>query len=66
MVLFVHLLKMMGSETQGFEEGHLYASKEEMENLVLDDPLNDSKSYSNYRSAMSSSAISETHHPLSP
>lgn len=57
---------MMGSETEGFEEGHLFASKEEMENLLLDDPLNDTKSYSNYRSAMSSLAISETHHPLSP
>ncbi|KAK6927148.1 Sorting nexin Vps5-like, C-terminal, partial [Dillenia turbinata] len=55
---------MMGSENQGFEEeAHLYASKEEMESLVLDDPLQ-SKSYSNYRSAMSS--LSETYHPLSP
>lgn len=44
----------MDSENQGFEEAHLYASKEEMENLVLDDPLNDTKSHSNYRSAMSS------------
>ncbi|GAV58666.1 PX domain-containing protein/Vps5 domain-containing protein [Cephalotus follicularis] len=58
---------MMGSENQGFEEAHLYASREEMDNLVLDEPLNSSKSYSNYRSAMSSSlADSTTHHPLSP
>lgn len=28
---------MMGYENQGFEEAHLYASKEEMESLVLDD-----------------------------
>ena len=54
---------MMGSENQGFEEAHLYASKEEMENLVLDEPLNGNKSYSGYRSAMSS--LSDTHHPLS-
>lgn len=56
----------MGSENEGFEEARLYASKEEMENLVLDDPLSDTKSHSTYRSAMSSSAISEAHHPLSP
>ncbi|XP_030963812.1 sorting nexin 2B-like isoform X2 [Quercus lobata] len=74
---------MMGSENEGFEEAHLYASREEMENLVLDDPLNNNgngnddnnnnnnnsnssingKSYSAYRSAMSS--LSDTHHPLS-
>lgn len=53
---------MMDSEDQGIEEAHLYASKEEMENLVLDDPLR-SKSYSNYRSAMST--LSDTQHPLS-
>ncbi|XP_030537640.2 sorting nexin 2B-like [Rhodamnia argentea] len=55
---------MMGSENQGFEEAHLYASKEEMESLVLGDA---SISYSNsdYRSAMSNS-LSDTHHPLSP
>lgn len=29
---------MMGYENQGYEEAHLYASREEMENLVLDDP----------------------------
>lgn len=53
----------MGSESDGFEEANLYTSKEEMENLVLHEPLNSSKSYSTYRSAMSS--LSETHHPLS-
>uniref|UniRef100_A0A5B7AW87 Putative sorting nexin 2A-like isoform X1 n=1 Tax=Davidia involucrata TaxID=16924 RepID=A0A5B7AW87_DAVIN len=53
---------MMGSENQGFEEAHLYASKEEMESLVLDDSLT-SNSYSNYRSAMTT--LSKTHHPLS-
>ena len=53
----------MGSENEGLEEAHLYASREEMENLVLDDPLNNGKSFSNYRSAMSS--LSDTHHPLS-
>ncbi|KAA8543697.1 hypothetical protein F0562_021557 [Nyssa sinensis] len=54
---------MMGSENRGFEEAHLYASREEMESLVLDDSLT-GKSYSDYRSAMST--LSETHHPLSP
>lgn len=56
---------MMGSENQGFEEAHLYASREEMESLVLDDSLT-SKSYSNYRSAMSTLSDSRLHHPLSP
>ncbi len=32
-----------GSENEGFEEAHFYASREEMENLVLDDPLNNGK-----------------------
>ncbi|XP_010520188.1 PREDICTED: sorting nexin 2A [Tarenaya hassleriana] len=66
---------MMGSENaEGFEEAHLYASREEMENLVLsedggtDDPLtrsdaNGDKFYSGYRSAMSS--LSDARHPLS-
>ncbi|KAK3443966.1 hypothetical protein EUGRSUZ_B04005 [Eucalyptus grandis] len=62
---------MMGSENnQGFEEAHLYASKEEMESLVLADP---SRSYStsDYRSAMSNSLADSLHphphpHPLSP
>ncbi|KAK8596565.1 hypothetical protein V6N13_001181 [Hibiscus sabdariffa] len=61
---------MMGSENPGFEEAHLFTSREEMENLVLDDLLtthhpNNNNSYSSFRSANSS--ISEsTHHPLSP
>ncbi|XP_027330159.1 sorting nexin 2B-like isoform X2 [Abrus precatorius] len=56
---------MMGSENQSLQEHPLSASREEMENLVLhdDDPLS-TKSYSNYRSAMST--LSESHHPLSP
>lgn len=61
---------MMGSENQGFEGAHLYASPEEMENLVLDEPSNtntntnsNSKSFAGYRSAMSS--LSDAHHPLS-
>lgn len=54
---------MMDSENQGFQEAHLYASKDEMESLVLDDPLNDNKSHSNFRSAMSS--LSDHNHPLS-
>eukprot|EP00268_Persea_americana_P051534 TRINITY_DN5701_c1_g1_i4.p1 TRINITY_DN5701_c1_g1~~TRINITY_DN5701_c1_g1_i4.p1 ORF type:complete len:584 (+),score=121.85 TRINITY_DN5701_c1_g1_i4:277-2028(+) len=51
---------MMGSENQQLlEEPH-----EEMENLALDgDDLFHTKSYSDYRSAMSS--ISESYHPLS-
>ncbi|RWR81274.1 sorting nexin 2A [Cinnamomum micranthum f. kanehirae] len=50
----------MGSENQQLlEEPH-----EEMENLALDgDDLSHAKSYSDYRSAMSS--ISESYHPLS-
>ncbi|XP_044504392.1 sorting nexin 2A-like [Mangifera indica] len=46
---------MMGSDNQGFEEAHLFASREEMENLVLDDDstTTTSKSYSSYRSATS-------------
>ncbi|KAK7321387.1 hypothetical protein VNO77_31990 [Canavalia gladiata] len=57
----------MGSENQSLEEHPLSASREEMENLVLhdddDDPLSN-KSYSNYRSAMST--LNDSHHPLSP
>ncbi|XP_021278080.1 sorting nexin 2B-like [Herrania umbratica] len=66
---------MMGSENQGFEEAHLFASREEMENLVLDEPLSNhsnsnnnhqnNNSYSSYRSA-TSSLSDTTHHPLSP
>lgn len=57
---------MMGSESQGFEEGaHPVAPSEEMETLVVGDPLSSSKSYANYRSAMST--LSESHHhPLAP
>ncbi|XP_010264532.1 PREDICTED: sorting nexin 2A-like [Nelumbo nucifera] len=54
---------MMGFENQGFEEAHLFSSRQEIQSLVLDEPL-DGKSFSDYRSAMSS--ISEAHHPLSP
>ncbi|XP_042510432.1 sorting nexin 2A-like [Macadamia integrifolia] len=55
---------MMGSDKLGFEEeAHLFASREEMESLVLDEPSN-GKSSSDYCSAMSS--LAETHHPLSP
>ncbi|KAG8633885.1 hypothetical protein MANES_18G145569v8 [Manihot esculenta] len=45
----------------------MLASREEMENLVLDEPSNNSngtKSFSDYRSAMSS--LADTQHPLSP
>ncbi|CAK9164141.1 unnamed protein product [Ilex paraguariensis] len=53
---------MMGSDNQ--EAAHLYASREEMESLVIDDSLTmTSKSFSNYRSAMTT--LSESHHPLS-
>ncbi|XP_042508337.1 sorting nexin 2A-like isoform X2 [Macadamia integrifolia] len=55
---------MMGSENHGFEEAHLFASREEMESLILDEPWN-GKSFADYHSAMSSS-LADTHHPLSP
>ncbi|KAF8364662.1 hypothetical protein HHK36_033342 [Tetracentron sinense] len=55
---------MMGYENQGFEEAHLYASREEMENLVLEEPSTVTNSFSSYRSAMAS--LSEPHNPLSP
>ncbi|KAI8523505.1 hypothetical protein RHMOL_Rhmol13G0079200 [Rhododendron molle] len=50
---------MMGSE--------IHASREEMESLVLDDSFT-SKSYSNYKSAMTSLSDSRLHHhhPLAP
>ncbi|XP_038894988.1 sorting nexin 2A [Benincasa hispida] len=54
---------MMDSDNQGFEEAQLYSSRDEMENLVLKEPLS-SKSFSSYRSAMSS--LSDSHHPLAP
>ncbi|KAK7300877.1 hypothetical protein RJT34_11728 [Clitoria ternatea] len=55
---------MMGSENHPLSE-----SREEMENLLLhddnQDPLStDTKSFSNYRSAMSS--LTDSRHPLSP
>ncbi|XP_059666805.1 sorting nexin 2A-like [Cornus florida] len=36
---------MMGYENQGYEEAHLYASREEMESLVLDEPSNGGDSH---------------------
>ncbi|OVA02811.1 Phox homologous domain [Macleaya cordata] len=54
---------MMGSENQGSEEANLHESREEMENLVLDEPPN-GNSFLVYRSAMSS--LSDSHHPLAP
>ncbi|KAL0533538.1 hypothetical protein IC582_027572 [Cucumis melo] len=54
---------MMDSENQGFEAAQLYSSRDDMENLVLKEQLS-SKSFSNYRSAMSS--LSDSHHPLAP
>ncbi|TYI34857.1 hypothetical protein ES332_A03G037800v1 [Gossypium tomentosum] len=63
---------MMGSENPGFEESHLSASREEMENLVLNDPLTTTtatttnNSYSSFRSANSSISDAATRHPLSP
>lgn len=62
----------MGSENQSLEEQQphplsLSPSTDEMENLFLhDDPLQDSKSYSNYRSVMSTLSETTHHHPLSP
>ncbi|XVE58958.1 hypothetical protein DITRI_Ditri05aG0004900 [Diplodiscus trichospermus] len=62
---------MMGSESQSFQEAQLFASREEMENLVLDEPLSNhnnhhnNNSYSSYRST-TSSLSDATHHPLSP
>ncbi|XVF46171.1 hypothetical protein PTKIN_Ptkin03bG0005500 [Pterospermum kingtungense] len=66
---------MMGFKNKGFEEAHLFALREQMKNLVLDEPLssnhdtnnnnhwnNNNNSYSSYRSATSDT----THHPLSP
>ncbi|GAB4860257.1 Sorting nexin 2B [Ancistrocladus abbreviatus] len=57
---------MMGSENQGFKHGAHATnhSGEEVESLVLDDPLT-SKSYASYRSAVSTFSESHHHHPLS-
>lgn len=55
--LFFDWSKMMGSDNHpGFEEAaHVYASREDMENLLLDDTATSSaESYSNYRSAANS------------
>ncbi|KAL2899234.1 Sorting nexin 2B [Bienertia sinuspersici] len=53
---------MMGSENE--EGAHPLAPNDEMETLLLDDPLSSSKSYDNYKSAMTS--LSDSHnHPLS-
>ncbi|KAK9282855.1 hypothetical protein L1049_011079 [Liquidambar formosana] len=46
---------MMGYENQSYEEAHLYASREEMENLVLDEPSPSSNGHS-----------PSGHHPSSP
>uniref|UniRef100_A0A2N9J5C7 Uncharacterized protein n=1 Tax=Fagus sylvatica TaxID=28930 RepID=A0A2N9J5C7_FAGSY len=56
-------LDSVDSTASQFKKKLISASREEMENLVLDDPLNNGKSFSNYRSAMLS--LSDTHHPLS-
>lgn len=52
----------MGYENQGYEEAHLYASREEMETLVLDEPSN-GHHLSDHRSIVS---LHEAHHTLSP
>ncbi|KAI3519716.1 hypothetical protein L1887_08931 [Cichorium endivia] len=59
----------MGSENQGFEEAQLYASREEMESLVLDDDDNKKNSNDNNPSYRSNGGAngdgSQHHHPLS-
>lgn len=60
----------MGSqkEEEEEEEVHIHSSREEMENLILNDDSihsSTSKSFSNYRSAISTLSESN-HHPLSP
>ncbi|KAF6152666.1 hypothetical protein GIB67_008103 [Kingdonia uniflora] len=63
---------MMGSDN---EEAHLYASREEMESLVLDEPpspsssFNNSKSFSGFRSALSTleeDPLLRDHHHRNP
>ncbi|XP_068634371.1 sorting nexin 2B-like [Aristolochia californica] len=58
---------MMGSENHDYEDPQLFASREEMENLVLDDPSPSPSVapsvYGDYSSAMTS--LTDTHHPLS-
>ncbi|KAL7614038.1 sorting nexin 2A [Lactuca sativa] len=61
---------MMGSENQGFEEAQLYASREEMESLVLDDDDNNNNNNNdNISSSRSNGGAngdgSQHHHPLS-
>ncbi|CAH1429072.1 unnamed protein product [Lactuca virosa] len=60
---------MMGSENQGFEEAQLYASREEMESLVLDDDDNNNNNNDNNSSSRSNGGAngdgSQHHHPLS-
>lgn len=60
---------MMGSENQGFEEAQLYASREEMESLVLDDDDNKKNSNDNNPLSRSNGGAngdgSQHHHPLS-
>ncbi|KAA8539532.1 hypothetical protein F0562_026224 [Nyssa sinensis] len=48
---------MMGYESQGYEEAHLYASREEMESLVLDEPSNGSQSHSDSHNHPLSSSL---------
>ncbi|KAI3720992.1 hypothetical protein L2E82_31992 [Cichorium intybus] len=59
----------MGSENQGFEEAQLYASREEMESLVLDDDDNKKNSNDNNPLSRSNGGAngdgSQHHHPLS-
>ncbi|XP_021716257.1 sorting nexin 2B-like [Chenopodium quinoa] len=54
---------MMGSENE--EGAHPLAPNEEMETLVLDDPLSSSKSFANYKSALTTLSDSHNNHPLS-
>ncbi|XP_047310445.1 sorting nexin 2B-like [Impatiens glandulifera] len=56
---------MMGPENHhSLEEARLYASKEQMESLVIDDSLSD-KSNVDFRSAMTTLSDSHSSHPLS-
>ncbi|KAG9455228.1 hypothetical protein H6P81_008132 [Aristolochia fimbriata] len=58
---------MMGAENHDYEEPQLFASRDEMENLLLDDdepsPSAAPSSYGDFRSAMTT--IADAHHPLS-
>lgn len=59
----------MGFENQGFEEAQLYASREEMESLVLDDDDNNNNGNDNNPSSRSNGGAngdgSQHNHPLS-